>query len=420
LNLLKNYIQSFISKSGFAIFSASIAARMLSLFASWIALQLIPNKELGIVLFAYNIIIFIIPIGGFGLHQSLIRYGSLLKTETEKNSLFVYAFKKGILATVLLILLVVLIALFIPFHFENTNYYVAGLSLILIPNFLFELIKIQFRLQHNNKKFAQTEIIYSLILILFITIFSYLYQEIGYALALLLSPTLAVLFFIKKLNINFSKTVTLHIIDIQFWKYGVFASLSNVVTQLLFVIDIFLIGYLMNNSEMVTIYKYISLIPLSLLFLPRVFINTDFVTFTENIHNKEYIINYIKSYMLLFSLMSILIIFFFLMFSIPILNLFEPNFEIYNDSFLILIFGVCGVLIFRGLFGNLLSSIGKAHVNFYITSFALIINVISNYYLIPEFGIKGAAITSASLMWVTGICSVILFWQLYNKRFLSK
>jgi len=420
LKLLKNYIQGFISRSGTAIFSASIIARIISFLASWIALQLIPNKELGVVLFAYNIIIFIIPFGGFGLHQSLIRYGALLNTETEKNSLFVYAFKKGTLATMFLILLVILIALLIPFQFENTNYYLAGLSLILIPNFLFELIKIQFRLQHNNKKFAQTEIIYSLVLIVSITIFSYLYQEIGYALALLITPTLAVLFFIKKLNINFSKTEALHIIDGQFWKYGIFASLSNVVTQLLFAIDILLIGFLLNNAEMVTIYKYTSLIPLSLLFLPMVFINTDFVTFTENIHNKKYIVNYIKSYWLLFSLISVLTCLFFLLFSKSILNLFEPNFEIHNDTFLILIFGVCGVLVFRGLFGNLLSSIGKAHINFYITSFALIINVISNYYLIPEFGIKGAAITSASLMWLTGIGTAVFFWTLYNKRFLSK
>ena len=81
--------------------------------------------------------------------------------------------------------------------------------------------------------------------------------------------------------------------------------------------------------------------------------------------------------------------------------------------------GVCGILILRGLFGNLLSSIGKAHLNFYITGTALILNIICNYYLIPALGIKGAAITSASLMWCTGIASAILFWIFYTKRFLK-
>ena len=94
-------------------------------------------------------------------------------------------------------------------------------------------------------------------------------------------------------------------LNFEFWKYGFFASLSNVVTQLLFVVDILLIGYLIKDAEMVTNYRYISLIPFSLLFLPRIFINTDFVTFTEKIYDKTYIKQYIKSYMLLFLIISI-------------------------------------------------------------------------------------------------------------------
>ena len=73
-----------------------------------------------------------------------------------------------------------------------------------------------------------------------------------------------------------------------------------------FVIDILLIGYLLEDTEMITNYRYISLIPFSLLFLPRVFIATDFVTFTENIFQKKYIINYIKSYMLFFFFASVI------------------------------------------------------------------------------------------------------------------
>ena len=171
---------------------------------------------------------------------------------------------------------------------------------------------------------------------------------------------------------------------------------------------------------MVTNYKYVSLIPLSLLFLPRAFINTDFVVFTENIYQKKYIVKYIKSYLLLFLLLSIGFCLFFGLFADTILSLFDVTFIQYKTSFIILVFGVSGILIFRGLFGNLLSSIGKAHVNFYITSMALLFNVVSNYYLISKYGIKGAAITSALLMWATGIVSAFVFWKLYNNHFLNR
>jgi O-antigen/teichoic acid export membrane protein len=78
--------------------------------------------------------------------------------------------------------------------------------------------------------------------------------------------------------------------------------------------------------------------------------------------------------------------------------------------------GIVGIYIFRGLFGNLLSSIGKIELNYYIISIAIVINVISNYYLIPLYGIKGAAITSAILMWFTGILSWLSFLYFFRKN----
>jgi O-antigen/teichoic acid export membrane protein len=381
---------------------------------------LIPNKELGVVLFAYNIIVFLIPISGFGLNQSLLRYGALLKSKEEKNSLFLYVLSKGTLASFVLIALIILSSFFVPFKFENTQFYVVILSFIILPSFIFEIIRAQFRLQHNNKSFAYTEFWHSIILLLSVFILSYFFQEIGYTIALLATPLLTSLLFINKLNIDFSLKTKLTITNFSFWKYGFFASLSNVVTQLLFVIDILLIGYLLEDTEMITNYRYISLIPFSLLFLPRVFIATDFVAFTEKIYDKNYIVNYIKSYMLFFLIVSFILLLFSFLFAEQILSILDSNFTQFVDTFLILMFGIVGIYIFRGLFGNLLSSIGKAHINYYIASFALIINIVTNYYLIPKYGIKGAAVTSAILMWLTGIISLIWFSHLYKKLLLNK
>lgn len=420
MNLLKDYIQGFISRAGTQILSASIIARILSFLASWIALQLVPNKELGIVLFAYNIIVFIIPIGGLGLHQSLLRYGALLATKEEKNSLFRVAFFKGISLTLILILVIILFSFLFEFQFYNTKYYLLLLSFSLIPMYLFELIKAHFRLHHKNKLFAKTDIVFTSVLTISVLLLSYFYQEIGYAIALVITPILSLGYFFKKFQNDLKNKKQLSIINFEFWKYGFFASLSNVVTQLLFVIDILLVGFLLNDAEMVTNYKYISLIPLSLLFLPRAFINTDFVTFTENIYNKHLTTKYIKSYVLLLSIISILVCGILILLSEQILSLFDPIFVQFSKSFVILTIGISGILIFRGLFGNLISSIGKAHVNFYITFIALLLNIISNIYLIPRYGIIGAAITSSIIMWITGIFSAIYFMWNYNNRFLSK
>ena len=415
MTLIKNYLLNFLNRSGGHVFLATFISRLFSFLAAWFALKLIPNKELGVVLFTYNIIVFIIPISGLGLHQSFIRYGALLKTKTEQNSLFLYVFKKGVWVSLLLIACISILSFFINFKFEKTQTYLIILSFIIIPSFLLEIIKAQLRLNHNNKRFAFTEIVQSVLLLVSVLLLSYFFKELGYAIALLVAPTLTVILFINKIGINFTLKNKLTITNTSFWKYGFFASLSNVVTQLLFVIDILLIGYLLANTEMVTNYRYISLIPFSLLFLPRVFMATDFVAFTEKIYDKTFIKNYIKSYMLLFLLISIVLVITSYFFGDFILTLLDQNFTKYTQTFFILMLGVCGIFIFRGLFGNLLSSIGNARINYYIASIALILNIISNYYLIPKYGIQGAAITSAVLMWFTGIVSAIAFKMLYKK-----
>jgi O-antigen/teichoic acid export membrane protein len=388
-----------------------------SFLASWFAIQFVPNKELGIILFAYNIIAFLLPFGDLGLHQSLIRYGALLKTNEEKNSLFVYVFKKGLLVSICIVVLVIVFALFFPFQFHGTGLYLAFLSLVLIPNFILQIIKIQFRLQHKNKSFSYVEILYNTLLVLFVLLLSYLYQGNGYIIAIIIVPLLTSIIFIKKLKIDFYIDKKLKIIDFSFWKYGFYSGVTSVVTNLLFIIDILLIGHLLNNPEMVTAYKYISIIPLSIIFLPRMFMATDFVSFTEKISDKKYIFNYIKSYMTLFTIISMLFCTFFYFFAESALGLIDKSLIEYSTSFLILCFGVCGILIFRGLFGNLLCSIGKIEMNYYIISIAILLNIITNYYLIPIYGIKGAAITSAFLMWFTGVFSTVWFLYLYKKMY---
>ena len=383
---------------------------------SVVVLRLLDNKELGVILFAFSIIQFIIPIAGFGLHQSLLRYGALLKSNKEKEKLFSYVLKNGVIGSLILIIIVILLGWFIPFQFKKTFYYLSLLSTAILTNFLFELVKTQFRLQHKNILFAKAEFFQSFLLVVLIFTLTMYLEGLGYVIALISAPLLSAMLLVKKLKITFYFKSDLTITNLDFWKYGFFGGLSNVVTQLLFIIDIILIGELMSDPLLVTHYKYISIIPFSLLFLPRIFIAADFVTFTEKINQKEYIKKYIKSYMLFFSFLSIIIFSLSYVFSDSILLIFGEQYVKYSDSFLILIFGVTGIFILRGLFGNLLSSIGKMSVNYYIVSAALIINIISNYYLISRYGIKGAAITSCILMWFTGILSWICFNYLYKNK----
>jgi len=412
-----DFINNFLGRSGGFIFSSSVISKGLSFFASWIAIKLIPNKDLGAVIFAFQIIAFIIPVAGLGLEQGLLRYGALLKSSIEKNKLFIYTLKYGILVSFILIGLIIFSTFFIEFKLGKTKSYLILLSLALTSHYIFGIIKIKFLLDKKNKLFSFVDLTYNILFVLLVFLLSYYLNELGYAISIILVPLITSLLFINKTKpLKWNKTLDTRITNFVFWKYGFFASLSNVTTQLLISIDIILIGIILNNLELVTAFKYISLVPFSFLFLSQAVMTTDFVDLTEKINDKKYILNYIKNYLKLFSLISIGCLIFISLFGTYILSFFEKEYSKYYVTLFILTIGISGILILRGLFGNLLSSIGKAHINFLTTSIAIFLNLILNYYLIPIYGINGAAVTSAILMWFTGILSCLFFFYYFNQK----
>ena len=197
---------------------ATIISRLVSLLASWVALQFIDNSSLGVVLFSYNLILFLLPISGLGLPQSLIRFSALNQNKEDRNSIFLYVLKYGFLSSLGMILLVIISSFFVPFQFEKTQFYVIILSFLILPSFLFEVTKAQLRLNHDNKNFAYSEFLFSIIFIALITSLTFYLKEIGYIISLLLAPILTSLFFIKKLKITAKQIKKLPELNFLFWK----------------------------------------------------------------------------------------------------------------------------------------------------------------------------------------------------------
>lgn len=409
------FFKEFQSRNGSHVFLATIMARILSFLSSWIALQFIPNFELGLVIYALNIITIISPISGFGASQGLLRFGALLDSNREKKNLFTYILKRGTLFSFLIIAIIILGSSYITFGLKASKPALITLSFLLFGLFLLESLKTEFRILHKNKVFAFVEISYNAILLALVLGGSYFLKEKGYILAMVLAPILTFCLFFPRLKINWKPDLSFIPPNLEFWKYSFFSSMSNVATQLLLVLDIILIGNLMQNPEMITIYKYVALIPMSIIFLPNIFLTTDFVMLTNNLKNKKSTNAYIKNYMTVFSILSLLIILISVLFDKTILSFFGEEFPQYYKTFDVLIFGIISILVFRGLFGNLLSALGKASVNFWIAIIAIVVNFALNYMLIPKYGIFGAAIASATLMWITGILSIILFYYYYKK-----
>lgn len=411
----KKFLLGFWKRSGNWVTMAILSARFLSFFASWIALKLLPLHSLGNIIFSLSIVSFLIPVAGLGASQGLLRFGALQDDIDQKNSLFQYVIRKGLLISLGLSIVIIALSGVLTIKMPEAQPYLIGLSVLLGTQFLLESLKIYFRILHQNKKFAQIDLLYGILLILMVAMGCYFFKEVGYIFALILTPLMTFLFFLPKHLITFSKTKMRS--SIGFWKYSLFSGMSNTVAQLLIIIDIFLIGFLTENSLNITLYKYLSLIPFSLLILPNIIVTTDFVKLTENIRDKEFMKHYLTNYFFLFSMITLLIWLVFGFWTEDVLGFFGENFVDQKIVFFYLLLGVSSVLLFRGLFGNLLSAQGNAHINFWISSLAILLNLALNFWLIPTYGILGAAMTTASVMWSSSLASVLLYFICQKKEF---
>jgi len=413
-----NFIKEFRAKKGGLIVFSSIVEKIGGLLLYIIATNLIPKNELGFIVYANTSLDFIFPFIGFGVHQGLIRYGSLAKSQLEKNYLFQISLKKGLQFSLLLVALFAILSPFITLNLKPSLTYLLLLSFQLISLFLFEIVRIYIRIINLNRLYAQITIAKVFFLVLLAFLFTLKFTGIGYVIVLSLAPLFVAIYYIYKLDLlkhKLPKKINFNLTD--YISYGMFSSFAGVLSQLLFTIDIMLIANMLKDESLVAHYKISTILPFSFLILSMAFIRTNFVKLANKSESdKTYIKNYYLNYLKIFSVLSILIIGFFYFFSDTVFLLFGKSYQ--NDYNLMFIFsiGIAGGLLLRVPLGNILSAVGLPKINALNSFIVLIFNLILSYFLITKMGIKGAAIATSIMFWFSGILSLIAFiWYLRKK-----
>jgi O-antigen/teichoic acid export membrane protein len=72
-------------------------------------------------------------------------------------------------------------------------------------------------------------------------------------------------------------------------------------------------------------------------------------------------------------------------------------------------------MLFRNLFGNLLSAVGEMKKNTIISIFSLIVLAISAFILVPKFQILGMGVSVFLAMTFSGFLGTFFFWKYFKK-----
>ncbi len=420
---LKDYIDEFRSRSGISVVLSAVIEKVGGFLLVLISTHFLTKETYGLVIYANTILVFLFPFIGFGIHQSLLRYGSLSKSQEGKKRLFNYTFKKGLLYSFLFILLVVLLSPIITLNVRDSRIFLIILSIQLISLFMYEMIRIYSRLINVNNLYSQITIVKT-ILIVFVSYFLIIkYGAIGFVLGLSLTPLFVSLFYLIKMKLLVDSSKSLLDVNLkEILQYGFFTSLAGVLSQLLYAVDILLVANILSNEQDIAQYKISNIVPFSVLMISVAVIKTNFVKIAfKSESSKNYIKSYYINYLKIFGIVSLITLILIPLFSNQILSLFGSDYV--DDDHLITIFtiGVVGAMLFRIPLGNILSAIGWARINALNSLIILFLNVILSYIFIKNYGLIGAAIVTSFLMWLSGGFSLIAFiWYLKNDNKTSR
>ncbi len=413
----RTFLGSFIKTKGVYVLFSLVFTKVFSFTISFIAIRLLLKDDFGNISYANSIISFIVPFMGMGAFQGLIRYGARLNSDKQKLELFNYSLKRGILLTFFICIVLWFIVPVVSTNMPGSAIYFKILIFQIIGLTFFEFIKSYFRLIHKNNLYALWDIIYYSSLLIIVVILIKIYGAVGYVLALTFTPfVISIIIIIKYKLLKFEKTPLAEFIDFHnFWKYGLIVSIGTVSSQILYSIDIVMLGNVLGDSNNVAIYKAAGIIPFNLRFIASAFITADYVKFAENETNRNYLVSYYLNYLKIFVPFALFIIGVFYFSRELIASFFGNGYEQVSSIIWVFAISVAANFILRVPLGNILSATKLANCNAFISVLSLVINIVLNYLFIIKYGMIGAVWATAITMWISGFIILLLF-VFYIKR----
>lgn len=408
------FFRQFFHNKGLLVFSSIFISKFAMLINTIFIVKMISESEFGKITLIIAILGFFTPLNGFGSVQVLMKFGSQEQDEEAKENLGKYLFRKGVINQLILCIVFFIFCQFYTLKFDDLFLIIVLFTIRLFGFFFLNHIQANFRIKGNNKKFAEINIVTNIIMLFLTFILTVMFGAIGYVVALTIGPFLS-LFYFKRAEFKFHKTL-LEKFDIKsLWYYGKMESVAYFLSELLFSLDMILIAFFLADED-IAMYKVAILLPMNLLILPSVFFQTDFPKIAKNATDKKFLKFYIMNYYRIFIPIGVVILIISYFFKENILTLFfKKSYAEESMVFFIVTIGVVFAILSRILFINLNSAVGRPKWNVWISIVSLVCMLGSNLILIPKYHINGAAMSMMITLVVSGILSVYFFRTYYRQ-----
>ncbi len=405
INDFKNII-----KKGFAhILGANVLIKLFVFFTSFILVRILSVHEYGVWSYAQNIIRLIMLAQGLGSNVGVLQFTTRSVNKYQQKEYLKLGNRLNLIVNS------VIIVIFYTFFTFNNLEIVE--STVIVKHLLFALIMIglhsnylsYFRGTLQHKLYSVVLTVQAVSFSVLAIVLGYLFRIVGLEVAFITSyaigyATALILDKNSSANVNSKGKIDFK----RFVNFSLLSTATNIVSQALYLIDIFLIGLILSDSVLVATYKTSTMIPTNLTFISISIMIFVYPYIAKNSDNIEYVKrNYLKLIKTLVST-NLVIVIGLIVFAPTVINLlFTKRYIGSIPAFRVLMIGYFFAATFRIPAGNTLAALHKVNINLVITMICGVVNIVLDYLLIKKYGIIGAAYATTSIFILNAIISNI-------------
>lgn len=404
----------------FHIFGSSVVNKIMNFLSSVILVRLVSKSEYGVYSYALNIYSLLLIFSGLGIEPAVMQAGCENRYNDEtREDIYAFGIKYGTKVNCMLAIIFIFISLVIPLPITGAGNILVMLSFLPVLSFWYGMQMVYLRINIKNRHYSiMTTINTALVTMGTITgalsggingVVVSRYLAMG--ASILVSYVLYhVPLFIKCNSLNKGeKSDLLGIATISL--------VNNGLSQILFLLDVFVIGLVMMDENAVAIYKTATQIPNALTFIPSCIVVYIYPFFAS--HNKEPIWC-LKRYRQLLGVMSVTNAFI----SVALV-LFAPIIItlIFGRQYIdaVSVFRILSVsYFFSGTFriiaGNLLVTQRKLKYNMFVAVLSGLVNIIADFCFIHFWGGVGAALATFLVVFITSTMTVCYYVYTLKKN----
>lgn len=418
-NLLKQGVNKLFSTGFFHIFGSNVINKILGFVSSVFIVRLLSKYDYGVYTSALNIFSFFMMLSTMGMLSGVLQLCSENARNLEKNYKFYsYGSRIGIFFNFFLGIFIIFSSIVFKFPIKGTEKILILLAFIPVFEGTIEFQKTYFRSRLENNLFSYSNTINSFFVVLCSVLGAFIYEVKG----LIVGRYIAAFITIAIIKIFFNGPVSTKHVSLEredkevLWKISLISLVNGGLSQLLYLVDIFVIGLVVQDSAAVADYKIAIIIPTALAFIPSSICIYIYPYFSLNKDNKEWVSKYYRLTMVFVGILNLFIsIFLIALAPIIIKIVFGSQYmsSIYMFRISAATFFFLGT--FRTISGNLLVTQRKLKFNLIISIITGIANIISNFLLIKLMGAEGAAWTTLIISCLSGAILTVYMIQVIKK-----